>query len=315
VNGPDRIAFIGFGEAARAFVASLRPLGPLRVAAYDIKVHGPEAGALRAAAGALGVALTESAAAAIAGAGIVVSAVTAAAAAEALGPAYDRPVHPHTLIDLNSVSAGVKRANAARVRAAGARYLDMAVMAPVHPAGHRTPVLVAGDLDPVLDWLRSRDFRVEALGPEVGAAASVKMVRSLFVKGLEAITVQTLAAAEAAGCGERVLASLAGSYPGLDLPRTAPYQAERVATHGRRRAEELREVAVSMAELGMAEGADLARAIAAVQDAAAGAPVGPDAATSARALAQTLSTPSALDRGASKPTPRRTRGSMGGERP
>lgn len=288
---PQHIAFIGFGEAARAFLASLRPLGPLRVLAYDIKLHGPGAGALRAAAGTLDVALTGSAAEAIAGAGVVFSAVTAAAAAEALRPAYDGPVHPHTLIDLNSVSAGVKRANAARVRGAGARYLDMAVMAPVHPAGHRTPVLVAGDLDPVLGWLQARGFAVEALGAQVGAAASVKMVRSLFVKGLEAITVQTLAAAEAAGCGERVLASLAASYPGLELPRTAPYQAERVATHGRRRAEELREVAVSMAELGMAEGAGLARAIAALQDAAAGAPVGPDAATSARALAQTLAKP------------------------
>jgi 3-hydroxyisobutyrate dehydrogenase-like beta-hydroxyacid dehydrogenase len=291
MTGPDRIAFIGFGEAARAFVASLRPLGPLQATAYDIKVHGPEAAALRDAAAALDVVLTASAAEAIAGAGLVFSAVTAAAAAEALRPAYEAPVHPHTLIDLNSVSAAVKRANAARVRAAGARYLDMAVMAPVHPAGHRTPVLVAGDLDPALGWLAARDFRLEVLGAEVGAAASVKMVRSLFVKGLEAITVQTLAAAEASGCRDRVLASLATSYPGLDLPRSAPCQAERVATHGRRRAEELREVAVSMAELGFARGADLARAIAAVQDAGAGAPVGPDAASCARALAAWLSTP------------------------
>lgn len=285
-----RIAFIGFGEAARAFVASLRPVAPLSVVAYDIKVHGSEAGALRAAAAGLGVRLTASASEAIAGAEAVFSAVTAGSAAEALRPAYDGPVHPHVLIDINSVSAGVKRANAARVRAAGAAYLDMAVMAPVHPAGHRTPVLVAGDEGAALPLLSALDFRFEALGPEVGVAASVKMVRSLFVKGLEAITVQALAAAAAAGCEARVFDSLVRSYPGLDLPRFAPYQVERVATHGRRRAEELREVAVSMAELGFAPGAALAQAIAQVQDAvaAAGAPVHDDPLACARALAPAL---------------------------
>lgn len=290
-----RIAFIGFGEAARAYVASLRPVAPLAIAAYDIKIHGPEAGALQDAAAGLGVRLTGSALEAIAGAEAVFSAVTAGSAAEALGPAYDRPVHPHVLIDINSVSAGVKRTNAARVRAAGAAYLDMAVMAPVHPAGHRTPVLVAGDEGAALPLLAALDFRFEALGPEVGAAASVKMVRSLFVKGLEAITVQALAAAAAAGCEARVFDSLARSYPGLDLPRFAPYQVERVATHGRRRAEELREVAVSMAELGFAPGAALAAAIAGVQDAvaAAGAPVSPDPLACARALAPALARPDA----------------------
>lgn len=286
-----RIAFIGFGEAARAFVASLRQVAPLRVAAYDILIHdeGARTDALRAAAGTLDVRLAATAAEAIAGAGIVVSAVTAGSSAQALTP-YDAPVHPHVLVDINSVTAGQKARNAARVRAAGARYLDMAVMAPVHPAGHRTPVLVAGDLDPVRDWLAACDFRFEVAGTEVGAAASIKMMRSLFVKGLEALTVQTLAAAEAAGCGERVLASLAGSYPGLNLPAFAPYQFERVATHGKRRAEEVREVAQALRELGFAQGAALAEGVAEVQAAVAAARprLSPDARDSARATASVL---------------------------
>lgn len=272
---PERIAFIGFGEAARAITASLRGVAALRVAAYDILIHAPatdpRAESLHAAARELGVELAPSAAAAIAGADLVFSAVTAAAAREALGPAYDGPVAPHVLIDINSVSAGVKAANAARVRAAGARYLDMAVMAPVHPAGHRTATLIAGDLDPAEPALAALDFRFQVAGPVVGDAASVKMVRSLFVKGLEALCVQTLTAAEAAGCGERVLASLVASYPGMNLPQLVPYQFERVATHGRRRAEELREVAVSMRELGFGPGAALAGAIAELQDAVAAA--------------------------------------------
>lgn len=287
---PTTIAFIGFGEAARAYVRSLRGAAALDVAAYDIKIHGPAAADLSAAAADLDVRLTDTAAQAIAGAALVFSAVTAGSSAEALSPAYDGPVHAHVLIDINSVTAARKAACADLVRRAGAQYLDMAMMAPVHPAGHRTPVLVAGDLDPALDHLRALDFLLDVAGPSVGDAASVKMVRSLFVKGLEALTVQALSAAEAAGCGERVLASLAGSYPGLDLHRFAPYQFERVATHGKRRAEEVREVAQAMADLGFAHGAALATAVAGLQDAVAAArPVmGPDARDCARATAAAL---------------------------
>lgn len=289
-GGGRRIAFIGFGEAARAFTRSLRAAAPVQVAAYDILIHGSGAAALRAAAADLDVRLADSAPAAIAGAELVVSAVTAGSSAAVLEAVYAGPVHRHVLADINSVTAGQKARNAARVRAAGAGYLDMAVMAPVHPAGHRTPILIAGDLDPARALLTELGFRFEVAGETVGAAASVKMMRSLFVKGLEALTVQTLSAAEAAGCGAEVLASLNGSYPGLNLPGFAPYQFERVATHGKRRAEEVREVAQALRELGFPEGAALAEAVAALQAAVAAArpELSPDASECARAAATAL---------------------------
>jgi len=270
---PTTLAFIGFGEAARAFVDSLRADGaPLRVRAYDILIHGAGAAALSGAAAARDVALHDSARAAVEGADIVVSAVTAGAAQEALMPAYAAPLGPHVLFDINSVSTGVKQANAATVRGAGGAYVDMAVMAPVHPHGHRTPVLVAGDLEgPAQRFLDRHGFRLEVLGPEPGQAAAVKMLRSLFVKGLEAITVQTLIAAGAAGCAPRVFASLERSYPGFDLPVLSEYFFERLDRHGRRRAEELREVARTLQELGFAPGARLAEGIADVQAQFAGA--------------------------------------------
>lgn len=284
------IAFIGFGEAARAFAASLRPVAPLRVTAYDILIHGDQAQGLHAAAAGLDVTLKASAAEAISGAEIVFSAVTAGSAAAALEAAYGGPVHPHVLCDINSVTAACKARNAARVRAAGAAYVDMAVMAPVHPAGHRTPVLLAGDVAAVEPALRALDFRYDIAGPNPGDATAVKMVRSLFVKGLEALTVQTLAAAEASGCGERILASLDKSYPGLNLPVFAAYQFDRVVTHGRRRAEEVREVAQTLRDLGFAQGAALAEGVADVQAAVAEArpPLDPDPRTCARAAAEAL---------------------------
>ena len=287
------IAFIGFGEAARAFAQSLREVAPVNITAYDILIHGDQAAPLRAATEGLGVTLAQSAAEAIAGADLVFSAVTAGSAASALLAPYAAPVHPHVLCDINSVTAACKAANARLVRAAGAAYVDMAVMAPVHPARHRTPVLLAGDVAAAEPALRALDFRYDIAGPNPGDATAVKMVRSLFVKGLEALTVQTLAAAEASGCGDRILASLHTSYPGLNLPEFAAYQFDRVVTHGRRRAEEVREVAQTLRDLGFAEGAALADGVADVQAAVAAArpTLDPDPRICSRATAAALRPP------------------------
>lgn len=262
-----RIAFIGFGEAARAFRESLAAHDSgIGFSAYDILLDSEgDQGACAAAMRAHGVAVARSPEEAVAGAELVFSAVTAdqslvaaRAAAPSLGPGQ-------VLFDINSVSPGRKRESAALLGTTGAAYIDMAVMAPVHPRGHRTPALLAGPVDEKISRiLLACGFAFETVGPEAGAATAIKMVRSLFVKGLEAITVETLIAAEASGCRETVLASLKASYPGLGLDELAPYQFERTIRHGRRRAAEMRESAVTLDELGLT-GA-LAAAIADVQE-------------------------------------------------
>jgi hypothetical protein len=146
----------------------------------------------------------------------------------------------------------------------------MAVMAPVHPRGHRTPVLIAGPTVGIADRLPA-GFDFDIVGEEAGAATAIKMVRSLFVKGLEAITVETVLAASASGCLDRVLASLSGSYPGLKWPDIAEYNAERMLKHGKRRAAEMRESGATLDALGL--DGDLARAIAALHDRMGALPV------------------------------------------
>ena len=255
-----RIGFIGFGEAARAFVASLAEADPgLGFVAYDILLEGPEAAAMRAAMAERSVAVAETPAGLV-GADWIVSAVTADQSLEAVEALAPHLVQGQLVIDINSVSPERKRATAALVAGtAAAGYLDMAVMAPVHPHGHRTPVLVAG---PVVPDLGRLGFEHRVVGDAPGAATAIKMVRSLFVKGLEAITVETLLAAEASGCFEEILASLSGSFPALGWPEFADYQFERTLRHGARRAAEMRESAATLQALGL-QGA-LAREIAEV---------------------------------------------------
>ncbi|OJU29642.1 MAG: phosphogluconate dehydrogenase [Rhizobiales bacterium 68-8] len=256
------IGFIGFGEAARAFHQTLAAHDPgLRFCAYDILLGEP---GMRAAIAGRGIEVAETPAA-LGDADWIVSAVTAdqsLAAVEAIAPHLRAG---RLVVDINSVSPGRKRASAALVEARGARYLDMAVMAPVHPRGHRTPVLIAGAAAAALEpELKRLDFSFRVAGEAVGAATAIKMVRSLFVKGLEAVTVECLLAARASGCFDEVYGSLARDFPGLGWPDFAAYEFERTLRHGRRRAAEMRESAATIAELGL-NGA-LAAEIAEVQE-------------------------------------------------
>ncbi|MDQ0314037.1 NAD(P)-dependent oxidoreductase [Amorphus orientalis] len=261
-----KIAFIGFGEAARAFRESLAETDPALVfSAYDILFSSEgTAGVTAETARTAGVEVASGPAEAVADADWVISAVTASSSLDAARSVADALKAGQVFVDINSVSPARKQATAELVAGNGAVYVDMAVMAPVHPRRHRTPVLVAGSLpDPLVDAIRRLDFAFEIVGEDVGSATAIKMVRSQFVKGLEAITVETLLAAAASGCFDRVLSSLSASYPGLDLKTLAPYQFERTLKHGVRRAAEMRESATTVNELGL-EGA-LGEAIADIQ--------------------------------------------------
>lgn len=262
-----KIAFIGFGEAARAFHDSLTVKdGAIGFSAHDV-LFGREGagGSCARAAEERGVAVEETVGGAVASADWIISAVTADQSLEAARSAAGHARQGQTYFDINSVSPGRKRESAGLLTQAGARYIDMAVMAPVKPRGHRTPVLLAGPLEPAaLRRVEALEFDFDLVGPEAGAATAIKMVRSLFVKGLEAITVEAMLAASASGCLDHVLKSLEKSYPGLGWPGFAEYNIERMLKHGARRAAEMRESAATLDGLGLH--GDLARAIAEAHD-------------------------------------------------
>lgn len=257
-----KIGFLGYGEAARAFHEGLSRPG-LSFIAYDILLAS-NGEAVRDAMRTRGAEISETIAG-LSEVDWVFSAVTADQSLLAIEPLLPRLRQGQVVIDINSVSPGRKRETAAAVEAAGGNYLDMAVMAPVHPRKHRTPVLLAGaPAERLLPELLRLGFSAEIAGIAPGAATAIKMVRSLFVKGLEAITVETLLAAKASGCYEEILSSLSGSFPGLNWPQFAEYQMERTTRHGRRRAAEMRESAATLDALGLCGG--LAAEIAEVQE-------------------------------------------------
>ncbi|MFZ2069597.1 MAG: DUF1932 domain-containing protein [Xanthobacteraceae bacterium] len=245
------VAFIGFGEAGQAIASGLHEAGIETIAAWDILFPTPDGEKLKHAAAAIGVRYAGSAADAVRGADAVISAVTAASSVDAAQSVKQHLARQPFFLDINSVSPGRKQ-ETAKLLGDDARYVDVAVLAPIHPARHLTPMLLAGPhAAAIASVMSALAMRVTMAGSEIGAAAAIKMVRSVMIKGIEALTLECFLAAARAGVVDEVAASMKNNYPGLDWTKVVPYNLERMANHGERRAAEMEESADTLRELGV----------------------------------------------------------------
>jgi 3-hydroxyisobutyrate dehydrogenase-like beta-hydroxyacid dehydrogenase len=153
---------------------------------------------------------------------------------------------------MNSVAPQTKRAAAAIIEAAGGRYVDVAVMAPVQPGRLSTPLLLSGPwAEEAMARLASFGFsNMRVVGNAVGRASSIKMLRSVIVKGTEALAVECLLAAEAAGVRGEVLDSLDLGEMIRSWAERADHSLDRMMIHGLRRAAEMDEVVKTLDALG-----------------------------------------------------------------
>lgn len=254
---PDRplnLTFIGFGEAAQAFISRMARSSLARVRAFDVKVHADDQAALRDACTSYDVECCADLASAVADADLVWSVVTADqayAAAEAVAA----HIAPNALfLDCNSCAPHTKQASAKAIGAAGARYVDVAVMSPVLPARNKTPMLLSGEHSAAAhNLLTQLDMNATVEPGPVGTASAIKMVRSIMVKGMEALFAECTLAGRLAGVDQQVFASLEASNPGFQWAQRSGYNLERMTLHGERRAAEMEEVCAFLDHLGMPE--------------------------------------------------------------
>jgi 3-hydroxyisobutyrate dehydrogenase-like beta-hydroxyacid dehydrogenase len=246
-----QVGIIGYGEVGRILAEDLRRQD-IRVFAYDLKLGGAKADELRAHASAHGVVLATSHADLAGQADLIISAVTASQAvpvAQACAPAVKQGAW---FLDFNSASPGAKQRAAALIDDAGGRYVEGAVMTSVPPYRIKVPLLLGGpaarDLAPLLVSL---GFDAKVTSDQLGVASAVKMCRSIMIKGMEAMVIESFTTARAYGVEDAVLASLTETFPGIDWEKQGAYFFQRVIEHGRRRSEEVREVAETVREIGL----------------------------------------------------------------
>lgn len=241
------MALIGFGETGRTFAGAGQ--WGTSACACDLLLNDPD---MQAALASTGVAAQDTLADAVSGAPLVLSLVTADQA-PLVAQAAAKVIAPGTIYcDMNSVAPQTKQASAKAIDAAGAHYVDVAIMAPVNPTRLAVPLLLAGDkAEQAKILLSAMGFQnMRVVGDQIGRASAIKMIRSVMVKGIEALTAECVLAAQQAGVLEEVLISLNASEKPKSWAERADYNLDRMMIHGQRRAAEMEEVVKTLKGLG-----------------------------------------------------------------
>jgi 3-hydroxyisobutyrate dehydrogenase-like beta-hydroxyacid dehydrogenase len=252
-NPVRRVALIGFGEAGSIFGHDLAAAG-LSISTFDILLSAePSRSAMVAKAKSAKVRACDDLAEAVRCADLVISAVTASCAADVARSTAPFLRSGQIYLDINSVSPDTKLSIASVLNESPASFVEAAVMAPVSPQRLKVPMLLGGaHAAMAAERLAAIGLNVKAISDRVGVASAIKMCRSIIIKGLEAITMESMFTARRYGAEKQVLDSLAATYPGMGWDATLPdYLISRVAEHGKRRAAEMREAAQAVADAGL----------------------------------------------------------------
>ena len=261
---PRVIALLGFGEAGSAIARGLAAEGgwrgvakpgdnaPRRLIAIDIALDKDVRGtALGKEARRLDVAISDSYTEALREADLVICAVQgehALSAATSAAPLLKKGAH---YLDLCTITGKMSDEDRAEIENGGGRYIDVAVMGGFFKQGIKAPMLVAGeDAGRTVEWMNANGFVTTHLGPRPGSASSVKMVRSVIMKGLEALGVEALVTAERQGILKEVLGCL-GDVDSMSVSGTIAMLVQTHIVHAERRWEEMGLVARTLRETGV----------------------------------------------------------------
>jgi 3-hydroxyisobutyrate dehydrogenase-like beta-hydroxyacid dehydrogenase len=233
------IAVLGLGEAGTIYATDLAALGATVTAADP-----------RAAAAPAGVVLAATVPQAVRGADLVLSLVGARAAGTALGEALPALGPEAAYADLNTAGPDEKRRLGQRAAEAGVGFGDVAVLAPVARARLATPLLVSGPAESLI-IARAAPWGIPATGagPEPGTAAGLKLLRSVFMKGLAATVIEAVSAARAVGAAGWITEQIAAEL-GPEGPALVERLIEGTLRHAVRREEEMLEVRSYLEALG-----------------------------------------------------------------
>jgi 3-hydroxyisobutyrate dehydrogenase-like beta-hydroxyacid dehydrogenase len=247
----QRIGLIGYGEVGKIFGAGLKARAQA-IGAWDLKFAGPATRDAECAhATSQGITAHGGVKELCEASGFIISAVTAS---NTLAVAQEAAAHirPGTVfLDLNSASPGTKLQAAVAIESAGAFYVEAGVMTSVPPYGIKVPMLLGGErADALASVLQSWEMDAKPVSDKIGVASAIKMCRSVMIKGLEALVIESYSTARAYGVEDHVLPTLQETFPSIDWSQQGAYFFSRVVQHGKRRAEEMRESANTVKEAG-----------------------------------------------------------------
>jgi 3-hydroxyisobutyrate dehydrogenase-like beta-hydroxyacid dehydrogenase len=236
------ITIIGFGEAGPVFGKTLSNAN-FSVSAWDkLQADPGTADAQIAKTKSFAIATGASVNEAVSSADLIISTVTASQALIAAEQAADGLRAGSHWLDLNSVSPTTKQAIHDVVSKKDVLFTEGVAMDTVPSKGARVPILLCGPQSQSLSQLlNDAGLNTRSVSTSLGAASTTKLLRSILIKGMEALFAESMEAAGSLGVQDEVIASLQATYPALDWQEVAGYQLSRATLHATRRASEMRE--------------------------------------------------------------------------
>ena len=248
------IGFLGFGEAASQFAAGFHKQGGVRLLAYDITLQstGQRREILDRRLRETGTEPVPSVEELVRQAPTIFLIIPPKFARDQALAALPFLTEDHLFCDLTSNRPAVKEELGETFAQAGARYVDAAVMGAVPLYQHKTPTLICGNGAAEMEArLSGLGMVLTNVGPEPGKAVRMKLTRSIFVKGVEALTMEMLMTARSLGIEKEIVAGIEESFQKLGFTKFCGQLVTSGVEHAARRSQEAKECQELEEELGL----------------------------------------------------------------
>jgi 3-hydroxyisobutyrate dehydrogenase-like beta-hydroxyacid dehydrogenase len=248
-----RLGLVGYGEVGHALGAGMRSAGNTHVVAYDIAwLDSPYSGQIRAHADADGVRLVESPEMLARESDFIIAVTPGSKSVAAASAIAGFLTSEHTYVDIASSTPRVK-VEVARVLAnSGAAVADGGIVGTPLRDGHRLPIVASGPAaERFRDIMNPWGLRIEVVGTEIGAGSAFKIVRSVVMKGLEALLVECGLASARYGIQDEVFASISAWMDTGPFMDTVTFLLRTNVIHAQRRSEEMEMSASALEEIGI----------------------------------------------------------------
>jgi 3-hydroxyisobutyrate dehydrogenase-like beta-hydroxyacid dehydrogenase len=249
----NRIGIIGYGEVGQAFTEGLSSSKGIDIAVFDIRFTSDTApNALATVAEAQNLKIERSLKALVQGNDLIISAVTCEEAWKVAEASSRHMRKEQIYVDLNTVTPHLKEKMNRLVAQGGAEFIEVAILGTISSYGFKSPMLVCGkEAQEFGDFLNSLGFSVKVLSEKIGTASYMKMLRSIFAKGVESLLFEMLVAAEKCDLLEPVMDAIVNHMDNSSFLNIAETWVITNVRHAQRRADEMDHVIQTLKNLNM----------------------------------------------------------------
>jgi 3-hydroxyisobutyrate dehydrogenase-like beta-hydroxyacid dehydrogenase len=248
-----KIGLIGFGKVGSEFSKGFQQSGLFEVWVYDKILRDPlRRRRVEERATELNVKLAGDNKSLTKACEIILSTVTVDAAVEVARETAPFLNKQKTYVDLNSTSPGTKREIAHIIEKTGANFIEGAILGTISSYGLQVPIMVCGKKAKKFQNLMNRmGMNITYVGQVIGKASTIKMLRSVFAKGVETLLLEMLQGAVRYGVENYVMEDICKHMDSNSFLSIASNWLTTHAIHAERRFREMEQVVKTLREVGI----------------------------------------------------------------